>query len=97
VAKHNRFVVVALVLCALGVVTLHGDTRAQSASPAAVIEGSIVDAVGAVIPGATITLEQPPKVLATTISNVSGQFIFEKVGRGTWIQDSHAQCDHRAP
>ena len=83
-AKHNRFVVVALVLCALGVVTLHGDTRAQSASPAAVIEGSIVDAVGAVIPGATITLEQPPKVLATTISNVSGQFRFEKVGLGTY-------------
>ena len=83
-AKHNRFVVVALVLCALGVVTLHGDTRAQSASPAAVIDGSIVDAVGAVIPGATITLEQPPKVLATTISNVSGQFRFEKVGLGTY-------------
>jgi Ca-activated chloride channel homolog len=72
----------AIVVCST---VLDGRTQApQVQSTNAVVEGIVIDGQGGVIPGATLRLEQSSRVVATQITNVSGEFRFTNVPHGRY-------------
>jgi Ca-activated chloride channel family protein len=77
---------VGLLVCALLAVAASGQSGALVTPPqaVAVIEGTVLDTGKGLIPGAQVTLEQDTKVIATTITNASGQFRFDKVQPGKY-------------
>src|SRR5262245_58794731 len=79
-----RKVVVVLFLCVAALVDPQGLATAQQRSTTGAIEGTVVDASRATIPGATVTLEQSSTVLATKVTNAAGQFRFDRVLPGTY-------------
>ena len=86
--RVSGFLPVALVLAA-GSPPLHAQSRAAQ------ISGTVVDPVGHVLPGVTVTLEMveggtpaislpPGGVVASTVTSGTGQFTFEMVQAGTY-------------
>ena len=57
---------------------------AAAANPAAArsVTGTVVDTTGAVVPGATVTLQQGSAAERTTQSDEAGRFVFDGVGQG---------------
>jgi Ca-activated chloride channel family protein len=80
----RRWHVLGFFVCLLAFVPA-GQARQQSqSSTSAVIAGTVVDASGGVIPGATVALEQQQKTLATKVTDPAGLFRFESVVAGSY-------------
>ena len=77
---------VGLLVCALLAVATSGQSGAPArpSQTGAVIEGTVLDAGSGIIPGAQVTLEQDNKVIASTVTNASGQFRFNNVQPGKY-------------
>ena len=55
---------------------------AAKPAPARSVTGTVVDTTGAVVPGATVTLQQGSAAERTTQSDEAGRFVFDGVGQG---------------
>ena len=73
----------ALVICLLGFV----QQQARSTNEVGVISGIVVDAAGAAISGATVTLRAGQRVERSMVTNNRGEFRFEKVSSGSYQID----------
>jgi Ca-activated chloride channel family protein len=79
-------------LCAVGllgwvlvVASPYGQAPAPPQQPSGVaIEGTVVDASRAALPGVTVTLEQSSKVIVTATTDSAGKFRFSGVRPGTY-------------
>jgi Ca-activated chloride channel homolog len=81
-----RVLAPALVICLLSFASFASQ---QSTPPtrAGVISGTVVDAGGAVMPGATVSLRIGQRVERTTVTDARGEFRFENVNAGSYEID----------
>ena len=76
---------VGLLVCALlAVASGQSGAPITHAQSNAVVEGTVSDTAQGVLPGVRVTLEQDNKVVASTTTNVSGQFRFQNVRPGAY-------------
>ena len=80
-------------MCLLGFWTA-GSLPIHAEAPTALISGTVFDPAGHVLPGVTVTLESveggPPgtpttRVVASTITSATGQFVFDALSAGTYV------------
>ena len=81
-----RLLAPALVICLLSFTSV-ASQRSAAPLQADVISGVVVDAVGGVIPGATVTLRAGQRVERTTVTDARGEFRFERVSAGSYEID----------
>src|ERR1700757_1803905 len=77
------------VTAVLAVLFLLTTTPAWAAEPA--ISGTVVDSLGAVVPGATVTLLQSGKDIATATSDGAGKFQFKIDSAGRYAVRAEAK------
>ena len=91
----RRSDLLGVVVCLLAsVLTVVGQARQQS-STSAVIAGVVVDSGGGVIPGATVDLARQGKSIATRVTNALGQFRFDGLEGGDYVE--HPVLDDLVP
>jgi Ca-activated chloride channel family protein len=84
-SNRLRICAVGLLAWVLVVASPHGQAGAPPQQPSGVaIEGTVVDASRAALPGVTVTLEQSSTVVATITTDAAGKFRFTGVRPGTY-------------
>ena len=84
-SSRLRLCAVGLLAWVLVVASPHGQAGAPSSQSSGVtIEGSVVDASRAALPGVTVTLAQSNKVISTATTDSAGKFRFAGVAIGTY-------------
>jgi Ca-activated chloride channel family protein len=73
----------ALVICLLGFTSQQPGSTLGSVNEVGVVSGVVVDTAGGIIPGATVSLRIGQRVEQTVVTNVRGEFRFEKVRAAT--------------
>jgi Ca-activated chloride channel family protein len=77
----------ALVICLLGFTSQQPGSTPGSVNEVGVVSGVVVDTAGGIIPRATVSLRIGQRVEQTVVTNVRGEFRFEKVRAATYEID----------
>src|SRR5512145_794081 len=84
-SSRLRIFAVGLLAWVLVVASPHGQAGAPAPQFSGVtIEGTVVDASRAALPGVTVTLEQSNKVISTATTDSGGKFRFAGIPIGTY-------------
>ena len=75
---------VLLLLCVGVTVVVDGSVVTQRSTTGIVVEGTVIDASGATLPGVTVTLQQSGKNVATTTTREKGTFTLPNLRPGTY-------------
>src|SRR5262245_41374266 len=85
-SSRLRVCAVGLLAWMLVVAVPNGQTSTStSQSSGVVIDGTVVDATRAPLPGVTLTLEQSSAVVAKAVTDPSGRFRFAGVKAGKYV------------
>ena len=76
--------IVLLLLCVGVSVVVDGSVVTQRSTTGIVVEGTVIDASGATLPGVTVTLQQSGKNVATTTTSEKGTFTLPNLRPGTY-------------
>ena len=75
---------VLLLLCVGVSVVVDGSVVTQRSTTGIVVEGTVIDASGATLPGVTVTLQQSGKTIAATTTDEKGAFALPNLRPGTY-------------